>query len=229
MADRTAARRVKRYRARQKLEREIARVEVQVPAAAAEDIKLSGRRIGDAHRRAREAERKIAFVLATINAPRRHRIDAKTFVHCLLTSLPEARLRPHIEAFFDEVSAEAIHGNKSQNQRERVLADFRAGRIRTLIATDIAARGIDVEGISHVINFDMPHEPESYVHRIGRTTRAGAEGIAISFCDGEERAFLRSIEKLIGMAGMRSVAQPLTTVSPTRIIHSSPTGCLIRS
>lgn len=109
MADRTAARRVKRYRARQKLEREIARVEVQVPAAAAEDIKLSGRRIGDAHRRAREAERKVAFVLATINAPRRHRIDPKTFVHSLLTLRPERRWRPHIEAFFDEVSAEAIH------------------------------------------------------------------------------------------------------------------------
>ena len=95
------------------------------------------------------------------------------------------------------LSAEAIHGNKSQNQRERVLAAFRAGKIRTLVATDIAARGIDVEGISHVVNFDLPNIPESYVHRIGRTARAGAEGIAISFCDGEERAYLRDIEKLI--------------------------------
>ncbi|MGB9367746.1 MAG: DEAD/DEAH box helicase, partial [Xanthobacteraceae bacterium] len=97
------------------------------------------------------------------------------------------------------LSAEAIHGNKSQNQRERVLGAFRAGKLKTLVATDIAARGIDVEGISHVINYDLPNIPESYVHRIGRTARAGAEGIAISFCDHEERAYLRDIEKLIRM------------------------------
>jgi ATP-dependent RNA helicase RhlE len=96
-------------------------------------------------------------------------------------------------------TAEAIHGNKSQNQRERVLADFRNGRLRTLIATDIAARGIDVDGVSHVFNYDLPNIPESYVHRIGRTARAGAEGVAISFCDHEERAFLRDIERLIRM------------------------------
>ncbi|BAF88364.1 helicase [Azorhizobium caulinodans ORS 571] len=95
--------------------------------------------------------------------------------------------------------AEAIHGNKSQNQRDRVLAAFREGSLRTLVATDIAARGIDVTGVSHVINYDLPNVPESYVHRIGRTARAGREGIAISFCDGEERAYLRSIEKLIRM------------------------------
>jgi len=95
------------------------------------------------------------------------------------------------------LSAEAIHGNKSQNQRERVLGAFRSGKLKVLVATDIAARGIDVDGISHVINYDLPNIPESYVHRIGRTARAGAEGIAISFCDSEERAFLRDIEKLI--------------------------------
>jgi ATP-dependent RNA helicase RhlE len=99
-----------------------------------------------------------------------------------------------------EITAAAIHGNKSQNQRERVLADFRSGKLRTLIATDIAARGIDVDGVSHVVNFDLPNVPESYVHRIGRTARAGADGIAISFCDGEERAYLRDIEKLIRIA-----------------------------
>ena len=97
------------------------------------------------------------------------------------------------------IAAQAIHGNKSQNQRERVLAEFRDGRVRILIATDIAARGIDVDGISHVINYDLPNIPESYVHRIGRTARAGAEGIAISFCDAEERPFLRDIERLIRM------------------------------
>jgi superfamily II DNA/RNA helicase len=97
-------------------------------------------------------------------------------------------------------SAEAIHGNKSQNQRERVLADFRTGKLRTLIATDIASRGIDVDGVSHVINYDLPNIPESYVHRIGRTARAGADGIAISFCDHEEAPFLRDIERMIRMS-----------------------------
>ena len=96
-------------------------------------------------------------------------------------------------------AADAIHGNKSQNQRERVLADFRSGKLRTLIATDIAARGIDVDGVSHVFNYDLPNIPESYVHRIGRTARAGAEGVAISFCDHEEAAFLRDIERMIRM------------------------------
>ncbi|MEX0840890.1 MAG: DEAD/DEAH box helicase [Xanthobacteraceae bacterium] len=98
------------------------------------------------------------------------------------------------------ISAEAIHGNKSQGQRERVLAAFRAGRVRTLVATDIAARGIDVDGVSHVINYDLPNIPESYVHRIGRTARAGATGIAISFCSRDEAPFLRDIEKLIRIA-----------------------------
>jgi ATP-dependent RNA helicase RhlE len=95
------------------------------------------------------------------------------------------------------IEATAIHGNKSQPQRERALAGFRAGRTRVLVATDIAARGIDVEGVSHVINFELPNVPEDYVHRIGRTARAGAAGTAISFCSDEERAYLRDIEKLI--------------------------------
>jgi ATP-dependent RNA helicase RhlE len=92
----------------------------------------------------------------------------------------------------------ALHGNKSQPQREKALRDFRSGRARVLVATDIAARGIDVTGISHVINFDLPVEPESYVHRIGRTARAGADGIAISFCDASERGTLRAIERMFG-------------------------------
>jgi len=95
------------------------------------------------------------------------------------------------------ITASAIHGNKSQNQRERVLTAFRSGNLRTLVATDIAARGIDVNGISHVVNFDLPNVPETYVHRIGRTARAGAAGTAISLCDAEEVSFLRDIEKLI--------------------------------
>jgi ATP-dependent RNA helicase RhlE len=95
------------------------------------------------------------------------------------------------------VQTDAIHGNKAQNARQRALDGFRSGRIRALVATDIAARGIDVEGVTHVINFDLPNDPESYVHRIGRTARAGAAGIAISFCDHAERAYLRDIEKII--------------------------------
>ncbi len=95
------------------------------------------------------------------------------------------------------IAAQAIHGNKTQGQRDRVMAAFRAGDIRTLVATDIAARGIDVDGISHVINFDLPNIPDSYVHRIGRTARAGAAGVAISLVASDEIAFMRDIEKLI--------------------------------
>ena len=98
------------------------------------------------------------------------------------------------------ISAAAIHGNKSQSQRERALDGFRGGETRVLVATDIAARGIDVDGITHVVNYELPNVPESYVHRIGRTARAGAEGIAVAFCAPEERSLLRDIERLIGRA-----------------------------
>jgi ATP-dependent RNA helicase RhlE len=94
------------------------------------------------------------------------------------------------------IPAAAIHGNKSQAHRERALNGFRHGACRVLVATVIAARGIDVEEVSHVVNFDLPNVPEIYVHRIGRTARAGASGLAISFCTGEERPYLRSIERL---------------------------------
>jgi ATP-dependent RNA helicase RhlE len=98
----------------------------------------------------------------------------------------------------DKVPAEAIHGNKSQNARIRALEAFKQGQARVLVATDIAARGIDVESVTHVINFELPHEPETYVHRIGRTARAGNSGMAISFCDSEEDKCLRNIQRLIG-------------------------------
>lgn len=114
----------------------------------------------------------------------------------------------------DGVSAAAIHGNKSQNARERALAGFKEGKIRVLVATDIAARGIDIDGLSHVINFELPNIAETYVHRIGRTGRAGAEGRALSFCDAEEREFLVDIERLLG----RSL--PAITNHP----HPSPLG-----
>jgi ATP-dependent RNA helicase RhlE len=93
------------------------------------------------------------------------------------------------------IPAGAIHGNKSQAQRERAIAAFKSGDMRVLIATDIAARGIDIPGVSHVVNFDLPDVPEQYVHRIGRTARAGADGIAIAFCSPDERGNLRDIER----------------------------------
>jgi ATP-dependent RNA helicase RhlE len=111
------------------------------------------------------------------------------------------------------VATAAIHGNKSQGARQAALEGFRAGSVRVLVATDIAARGIDVDGVSHVVNFELPNIPESYVHRIGRTARAGASGIAIAFCDdGEERSYLRDIEKLTRM--------PLTVVGAPPALHA---------
>ena len=95
------------------------------------------------------------------------------------------------------ITAEAIHGNKSQNARQRALANFKNRTTRVLIATDIAARGIDIDELTHVINYELPNIPETYVHRIGRTGRAGASGIALSFCDEEEIEFLKDIHKLI--------------------------------
>jgi ATP-dependent RNA helicase RhlE len=100
----------------------------------------------------------------------------------------------------DGIAANAIHGDKSQGQRERALAEFRSGRAPILVATDIAARGIDVDGVTHVVQFDLPDTPESYVHRIGRTARAGASGIAIALCSPDERDKLRAVEKLIRMS-----------------------------
>jgi ATP-dependent RNA helicase RhlE len=105
------------------------------------------------------------------------------------------RVSEHLEK--QGVSSDAIHGNKSQNARQRALDGFKSGSVRVLVATDIAARGVDVDGVTHVINYELPNEPESYVHRIGRTARAGTEGIAISFCDPTETGHLKSIERLV--------------------------------
>ncbi|HEX3179912.1 MAG TPA: DEAD/DEAH box helicase [Beijerinckiaceae bacterium] len=130
------------------------------------------------------------------------------------------RIVQHLDAA--GIPADAIHGNKSQPQRERALAAFREGQSRLLVATDIAARGIDVDGVTHVINFDLPNVPESYVHRIGRTARAGADGIAISFCDREERAYLRDIERLTRQRvpvldmGLAGDLPPLPKPAPAR-------------
>ena len=94
------------------------------------------------------------------------------------------------------IKADAIHGDKLQNARQRALLNFKTGRLKVLVARDIAARGIDVDNLTHVINFDLPNVPETYVHRIGRTGRAGASGVALSFCDREERAYLKDILRL---------------------------------
>jgi ATP-dependent RNA helicase RhlE len=110
------------------------------------------------------------------------------------------------------IGAAAIHGNKSQNARDRAMNGFRDGSVRILVATDIAARGIDVDGLSHVVNYDLPNVPETYVHRIGRTGRAGAAGIAISLCSKDERAFLADIEKLTRVRVDRMEDELLTRV-----------------
>ncbi|HJT73575.1 MAG TPA: DEAD/DEAH box helicase [Chitinophaga sp.] len=107
-----------------------------------------------------------------------------------------------------EITAEAIHGNKSQNARQRALNNFKSQQTRVLVATDIAARGIDIDDLTHVINYELPNVPETYVHRIGRTGRAGANGIAISFCEGEEKAYLKDILKLIARDIPVVTAQP---------------------
>ena len=112
------------------------------------------------------------------------------------------------------ITAEAIHGNKSQGARQRALTNFKAATTRVLVATDIAARGIDIDELSHVINYEMPNVPETYVHRIGRTGRAGASGIAYSFCDAEEMDDLRSIQKLIGMKIPVIEAHPYHMLAP---------------
>jgi ATP-dependent RNA helicase RhlE len=125
------------------------------------------------------------------------------------------------------IEAIAIHGNKSQPQRERALAGFRTGGSRVLVATDIAARGIDVEGVSHVINFELPNVPEDYVHRIGRTARAGAAGVAISLCSEEERIYLRDIEKLTRLAVRQlhvQLVQQRPSPSQQERIASIPAG-----
>jgi ATP-dependent RNA helicase RhlE len=122
------------------------------------------------------------------------------------------RVSQHLERA--GVSNDALHGNKSQNARQKALERFRSGHARVLVATDIAARGIDVDDVTHVINFELPHEPESYVHRIGRTARAGNSGIAVAFCDASERNLLRDIERL--------TRRPLTVIGTRPAGHDTP-------
>ena len=122
------------------------------------------------------------------------------------------------------IRAAAIHGNKSQQARQRTLAAFKDDDAAVLVATDIASRGIDVEGISHVVNYDLPREPETYVHRIGRTGRAGAAGTAISFCDDEERQHLVAIERLIGRSLAVAGKIPAGPATPRPATSAAPSG-----
>jgi len=121
------------------------------------------------------------------------------------------------------IPANAIHGNKSQPQRERALAEFKGGKAKILVATDIAARGIDVSGVSHVINFELPNVSEQYVHRIGRTARAGAAGVAIAYCAEDERAYLKGIERLTKQK-IEVVPLPENFVNEANRIKSTRTG-----
>jgi ATP-dependent RNA helicase RhlE len=123
-----------------------------------------------------------------------------------------------------EISAQAIHGNKSQNARQNALSNFRSGVTRVLVATDIAARGIDIEELSHVINFNLPNIPETYVHRIGRTGRAGLSGIAISFCEIEEIPYLKDIQKLIGKTIPEVKDHPYPMLSTTQSLKAEGTS-----
>lgn len=118
----------------------------------------------------------------------------------------------------NDIQAAAIHGNKSQQARQKALGDFKAGALRVLVATDIAARGIDIDELQYVFNFDLPEVPETYVHRIGRTGRAGNSGIAIAFCDAEEKPDLKAIEKLIGKVIPVVQEHPF----PAGIVHAAP-------
>ncbi len=128
----------------------------------------------------------------------KHVIDNNDIAHALVfTRTKHGADKVAKELSRNGIKAEAIHGNKSQNARERALKGFKERTIRVLVATDIASRGIDVDKLSHVINFEIPEVAETYVHRIGRTGRAGSEGVALSFCSGEEVAYMKSITKLI--------------------------------
>jgi ATP-dependent RNA helicase RhlE len=160
--------------------RDPVKISVAPPASTVDTVAQRVLHIESAHKR--------ALLVELFGDPRMSR--ALVFTR---TKRGADKVARHLEAA--GIPTAAIHGNKSQSQRERALAAFRAAHIRALVATDIAARGIDVDQVTHVVNFELPEVPESYVHRIGRTARAGATGVAISLCDAEERDLLRDIER----------------------------------
>ena len=129
----------------------------------------------------------------------------------------------------DGIPATAIHGNKSQAARQRALDEFRRNRVTVLVATDVAARGIDVDGITHVVNYELPLEPENYIHRIGRTGRAGASGVALSFCSSDERSLLRNIERAIGRTLSVDPDHPQLTGSESPAMRKPAAGAQQRT
>ncbi len=165
--------------------RDPARVEVTPPSTTVDRIRQAVMFVDEANKK--------AAMLMLLQSPKVARAIVFTLMKHEANKVVEFLSRAG-------VSAEAIHGNKSQGARERAMAGFRDGSIKVLVATDIAARGIDVDDISHVFNYDLPNVPETYVHRIGRTARAGADGWAVSLCDAEQRAWLRDIEREIGQS-----------------------------
>ena len=159
------------------------RVEVAPPGKTADKIEQSVQFVAQADKPARLRE-----ILSADRA-------ALTLVFAR-TKHGAEKMKKHLVA--DGYNAESIHGNRSQGQRDRAIKAFRDGAVTVLVATDVAARGIDIPGVANVVNYDLPNVPEAYVHRIGRTARAGREGVAISFCSPDERALLKDIEKLLG-------------------------------
>ena len=165
--------------------RDPARVEVTPPSTTVERIRQAVMFVDEGNKK--------AATLMLLQSPKVERAIVFTLMKHEANKVTEFLCRAGI-------AAEAIHGNKSQGARERAMAGFRSGSVKVLVATDIAARGIDVDDVSHVFNYDLPNVPESYVHRIGRTARAGREGWAVSLCDSEQRAWLRDIEREIGQS-----------------------------
>ncbi len=163
--------------------RDPARVEVTPPSTTVERIRQAVMFVDDSNKK--------PAILMLVQSPK--------VVRAIVFTLMKHEANKVAEFLCKEgINAEAIHGNKSQGARERAMAGFKSGAVKVLVATDIAARGIDVDDVSHVFNYDLPNVPESYVHRIGRTARAGRDGWAVSLCDAEQRAWLRDIEKEIG-------------------------------
>ncbi len=174
------------------------RIEIAAKSVAVDRIDQQVHYVAATHKRARLAE--------LLAAPEMERVIVFT-----RTKHGADKVVKHLKR--DDISAEAIHGNKTQGARQRSLENFRAGRIRVLVATDIASRGIDIDEVTHVINYELPNEPESYVHRIGRTARAGASGTAISLCAPAEQPHLRAIERLLKRPLTIAAGEPIALTS----------------
>lgn len=185
------------------------RVEVARPGLAVEKIDQKVHFVGQSD--------KLALLKSLLAAHK----DERSLVFARTKHGAERMMKQLVKAGF---SAGSIHGNKSQNQRERTIAQFRDGRITILVATDVAARGLDIAGVGHVYNYDLPNVAENYVHRIGRTARAGAEGRAVAFCSAEEAASLKAIEKVLRASIPVAGGQPWSKPAQARGKPKRPAG-----